>query len=227
MPTTDDRHDIQVGVAEHDQATAVMRCSSPLNLPNAITLSRLLLAGVLFTLIDRGAHWGASTVVFIVAAATDALDGYIARRYGLVTVFGRILDPFVDKVIVCGAFVFLLAWPQSGVNAWMVIIVIGREMFVTSLRSLLEQEGQDFSATLSGKLKMVLQCVAVATALLSLAPEIADAPWAPQFAVFRNVMLWSAVAATVASGVVYVLRAIKLFGRGRAAHPDANAHMRP
>ena len=79
-----------------------------LNLPNLITLSRLLLAFVLFALIYVEALWITAAVLFVVAAATDALDGYIARKYGTITALGRILDPFVDKIIVCGAFVFLL-----------------------------------------------------------------------------------------------------------------------
>src|SRR6266403_366095 len=109
-----------------------LQASSALNLPNIITLSRLVLAVFLFWLIDIGGHWLAATVLFVIAAATDAIDGYIARRYGLVTKIGRIFDPFVDKVIVGGAFLFLAVVPGSRVNAWMVMAVIGREMFVTS-----------------------------------------------------------------------------------------------
>src|SRR5690349_10015231 len=80
---------------------------SALNLPNIITLSRLLLAVLMFWLIDAGAHWLSALIVFLIAAGTDAIDGYIARRYGLVTKIGRILDPFADKVIIGGAFMFL------------------------------------------------------------------------------------------------------------------------
>ena len=79
------------------------------NLPNCITVSRLVLAFVLFGMISYGGLWIASAIMLAVAAATDAVDGYLARRYGMVTTLGRILDPFVDKIIVCGAFIFLLA----------------------------------------------------------------------------------------------------------------------
>src|SRR5580658_5157371 len=85
-----------------------------LNLPNCITVSRLVLSFVLFAMISYGGMWLAATAVFIVAAATDAVDGYIARRYGTVTTLGRILDPFVDKIIICGSFIFLLAVDSSG-----------------------------------------------------------------------------------------------------------------
>jgi len=186
---------------------------SALNVPNIITLSRLVLAVFLFWLIDASGHWLGASIVFVIAAATDAIDGYIARRYGLVTKIGRIFDPFVDKVIIGGAFMFLAVQPGSGVNAWMVLAVIGREMFVTSLRSVLESEGKDFSATMSGKLKMVVQCVAVAGSLLYLEYARGSAAEAT-LTIARDVLLWSAVAITLYSGYDYIVRAVKLFRAG-------------
>lgn len=186
-----------------------------LNLPNLITVSRLVLSIVLFALIDIGGYWVASAALFVFAAATDWLDGYLARKYGQVTTLGRILDPFVDKIIVGGTFLFLLAKNgathdghtiESGVNAWMVIAVIGREMFVSSLRGFLEQQGKDFSASFTGKAKMMLQCVAVTASLLSLNPDL-HWPW---LAPVRDVLLWSAVIVTIWSGLVYVDRAVRL-----------------
>ncbi|MEZ6063950.1 MAG: CDP-diacylglycerol--glycerol-3-phosphate 3-phosphatidyltransferase [Planctomycetaceae bacterium] len=182
-----------------------------LNLPNLITVSRLLLAIILFAMIDAGGWWLSSAVLFVFAASTDALDGYLARRYGQVTILGRILDPFVDKIIVGGTFLFLVEANESpeidtGVNAWMVLIVIGREMFVSSLRGILEKQGKDFSASISGKAKMALQCVAVTASLLSASPDI-DWPW---LIPARDVLLWAAVVITIWSGVVYVQRAIEL-----------------
>jgi len=188
-----------------------------LNLPNLITFSRLLLAVVLFTLIYVEGLWIPAAVVFVVAASTDALDGFVARRYGLVTTLGRILDPFVDKIIVCGTFVFLLERKlDSGINSWMVLIVISREMFVTSLRAFLEQQGHDFSATWSGKLKMVLQCIALAGSLLSLSPLFAtlSVPVAADcdltFKMLRDMLLWLAVGITGYSGVIYSIRAYRM-----------------
>ncbi|HXY37322.1 MAG TPA: CDP-diacylglycerol--glycerol-3-phosphate 3-phosphatidyltransferase [Planctomycetaceae bacterium] len=178
-----------------------------LNLPNCITVSRLVLSFVLFGMISYGGMWLAATAVFIVAAATDAVDGYLARRYGTVTTLGRILDPFVDKIIICGAFIFLLPIKESGVGPWMTLIVIGREMFITGLRAILEQQGKDFSATMSGKIKMVTQCLAVGACLFSLSPAVASALW---FGTFRDVLLWLAVLFTFGSGVLYVRRAAQL-----------------
>jgi CDP-diacylglycerol--glycerol-3-phosphate 3-phosphatidyltransferase len=185
-----------------------------LNWPNAITMSRLILALVLFALIDYQGYWKTGVIVFVVAAATDALDGFIARRYGMVTVLGRILDPFVDKFIICGAFIFLLAKSGSGINAWMVMIVIGREMFITGLRGFLEQQGKDFSAAWSGKVKMGLQCVAVAASLMSLAPEVTESAYKDQFFLLRDILLWGAVFATGWSGLIYVVRGAKLLRQG-------------
>lgn len=189
-----------------------------LNLPNLITTSRLALAIILFALIDIGGYWLTAAALFVFAASTDWLDGYLARKYGQVTTLGRILDPFVDKIIVGGAFLFLLAKngidadgvvSESGVTAWMVITVIGREMFISSLRGFLEQQGKDFSASISGKVKMALQCAAVTASLLSLSPAL-DWSW---LVPTRDILLWSAVGVTVWSGLVYVVRAVKLLRR--------------
>ena len=179
--------------------------------PNCITLSRLILALVLFALIRYEGYWLTAAILFVVAAATDALDGYLARKYGQVTTLGRILDPFVDKFIICGAFLFLLektADPnhQSGVNAWMVVVVIGREMFVSSLRGFLEQQGLDFSADWAGKSKMILQCMVVTGCLVSLSPA-----WqSPGILLTRDILLWTAVLVTAWSGISYVFRAARL-----------------
>lgn len=192
-----------------------------LNLPNLVTVSRLGLAILLFAMIDSGEWWFSSALLFVVAASTDFLDGWLARRYGQVTTVGRILDPFVDKIIVGGAFLFLLATDgerSSGVTAWMVVIVIGREMFVSSLRGFLEQHGRDFSASFSGKAKMVLQCVAVTASLLSLVPNL-DWPWLISA---RDFLLWLAVAVTVWSGAVYIVRGIRLL-KDNSSDGDAAA----
>lgn len=210
MPPVEERASTTAGPAP---AGGPARDPSALNPPNIITLSRLLLAVLLFWLIDQRGHWLAALVVFLIAAATDALDGFVARRYGLVTKIGRILDPFVDKVIIGGAFMFLAVQPDSGVNAWMVITVIGREMFVTSLRSVLEQEGKDFSATMSGKIKMVIQCAAVAGSLLYL--EYARGTASEHgWSMARDTLLWSSVIVTLYSGYEYIVRAARMFRGG-------------
>jgi CDP-diacylglycerol--glycerol-3-phosphate 3-phosphatidyltransferase len=192
-----------------------------LNLPNVITFGRLALSLVLFALMSLNRDWAWCAALFVIAVVTDVLDGWIARRYQLITQLGRIMDPFADKFVTGGVFVFLLPYSaQSGVTPWMVIIVLGREMLVTSLRGFLEQQGADFSATFSGKLKMFLQCAALTVALLTMDQAVMN--WCDSLAVGlatqvilgRTLLLWAMVAVTVWSGWDYVQRAIQLLKRG-------------
>ncbi len=184
------------------------------NFPNQLTALRLLLSVVLFCFIVAELYF-VGLWLFVVAAGTDWLDGYFARKYGQVTTLGRILDPFADKVIVCGSFILLAAAPAMietpwGLRAWMVVIVVGRELLVTALRSFIEQRGSDFSAKRSGKLKMVLQCAAVIVCLIYLSHDDA-ATAAPAWCLWlMAATVWSAVLLTVYSGGVYVRAAARL-----------------
>ena len=187
------------------------------NLPNQITSVRIVLAVIMFGIIPlgTGTAYLAAAVLFLLAAGTDWLDGYIARKYQLVTVLGRILDPFADKLIICGAFILLVAVPEMaqvplGLRAWMVVVVVARELLVTALRSFLEEGGTDFSAKMSGKLKMVVQCAAVALALVYLAAEAYGLAWADGLWLPLVVSIWGSVAMTIYSGLVYVRMAARL-----------------
>jgi CDP-diacylglycerol--glycerol-3-phosphate 3-phosphatidyltransferase len=189
-----------------------------LNLPNAITFARLVLSLVLFGMMSAGVGWLWSAGLFVFAVLTDVLDGWIARKYQLITQLGRIMDPFVDKFITSGVFLFLLPYEHSGVNPWMVVIVIGREMLVTSLRGFLEQRGADFSASASGKLKMFLQCVA-ATVATVLMDEPTRTSLGSGGLIARDVILWGMTAVTVWSGYVYVIRGIELLRPANLKEP--------
>lgn len=187
--------------------------SAMFNLPNQLTSLRLLLSVVMFFFITWEFYL-TSFVLFIIAAGTDWLDGYYARKYGQVTTLGRILDPFADKVIVCGTFIFLISIKAIidvpwGLQAWMVVVIVGRELLVTALRSFIEDRGSDFSAKMSGKLKMVLQCIAAGACLFYLhGKQIGYTPdWVWWILV---VFVWSSVVLTVYSGVVYIMVAIRL-----------------
>jgi len=182
--------------------------SSNLNAPNLISGLRLILSFVFFGFLSFTDWWLTATILFVVAVATDALDGYLARKWQQITVLGRILDPLVDKVIICGAFVFLQSIPGSGVTPWITLVIVLRELYVTSLRGFFEQQGIDFSASSIGKWKMVDQCIAVVLCLLSL-----DASWAavPYFLQIRDVFLAVAVLVTLYSGYDYTKRGIVLF----------------
>ena len=136
------------------------KTASVYNVPNALTSIRFALAIAVMVLIPLG-HFTSALVLFSIAAATDWMDGYWARKYGQVTKLGRIFDPFVYKIIICGAFIALVEVNQSGVASWMATVVVARELLVTSLRGMIEASGGDFSASQLGKWKMVLQCAAV------------------------------------------------------------------
>ncbi|XHC26804.1 MAG: CDP-diacylglycerol--glycerol-3-phosphate 3-phosphatidyltransferase [Phycisphaerales bacterium] len=152
--------------------------------PNVLTAARLVFATVffvaltMFEAIDTGStRWTLplAMVLFIVAAITDFFDGYLARKWNAVSVFGRVMDPFADKILVLGAFV-MLAGPNfrfdadgtmlSGVAPWMAVVIIARELLITSLRGLCESRGINFSATQAGKLKMIAQSVSVPLILM-------------------------------------------------------------
>lgn len=186
-----------------------MSGATNLNLPNQITLARLVLSIVVFVLVPLG-YYMAGLIVFVIAAGTDWLDGYIARKYGLVTKLGRILDPFVDKFLICGLFIYLAAdYPGSGIAAWMAVVVVARELLVTVIRGFLEGEGVDFSAKMAGKLKMVFQCAAAVASLLALSFGDQTPPWLQMSLL---VLVWLAVISTIHSGAGYVWQAMKILG---------------
>jgi CDP-diacylglycerol--glycerol-3-phosphate 3-phosphatidyltransferase len=178
--------------------------------PNLLSAARLGLAIVLFVAIEQG--WQqAALALFLVAASTDWVDGWWARRFHQVSRLGRIFDPLVDKVIICGAYVLLAAAAETAIAPWMAVVVVVRELVVTAVRAEMERAGRDFSAAFSGKLKMVLQCAAVALELAARAwPEWQPAAILPALGSLRQlatVVSWAAVIATVWSGVEYLAAA--------------------
>jgi len=169
--------------------------------PNGLSLARLILSIAVFALIGWRLD-AAATVAFLVASTTDWVDGWYARRYAQVSRLGRIFDPLVDKVLVCGA-VIMLADPGGPILPWMAVLVVVRELIVTAIRAEMERAGTDFSATWSGKVKMVLQCAAVALVLAARAwPEWT--PFTVPLAVAATWTTWAAVVATAWSGLEYL-----------------------
>ncbi|MFQ5747895.1 MAG: CDP-alcohol phosphatidyltransferase family protein [Planctomycetota bacterium] len=202
-------------------------------IPNLITLSRLLLAGVAFWFFERMLHQGGTPEhaqaaawafwLYAVAASTDVLDGFLARRYHWVTALGRVADPVVDKLLTLGALVYLaadssnLALPgDSGpvMPVWAVVLVLAREFLVTTLRGLVENRGLAFPADRFGKAKMALQ-TAYVLILVGAAGGIAAALGLPFLTWLRTppviaVLFWSMIAMTVFSGANYSLRAARM-----------------
>ncbi|HXF93487.1 MAG TPA: CDP-diacylglycerol--glycerol-3-phosphate 3-phosphatidyltransferase [Nitrospiraceae bacterium] len=132
-----------------------------INLPNFLTVSRILLIPVFVVLFvtPTPARSVAAAVVFVVAAVTDMLDGYLARRRSQITKLGRLLDPIADKLLVLSALILLVQCDR--VSALVTILIIAREVAVTGIRAIAATEGMILSAELTGKYKMALQVVAV------------------------------------------------------------------
>lgn len=171
------------------------------NVPNSLSVARMALSVVVFVLIAFEMYFAAAAV-FSVAAITDALDGYLARKLNQVTAVGRQLDPLVDKVIVAGTYIYLLGIPQTGLYPWMVTTVVIRELLIQGLRSHLEGMGQAFGAKSAGKLKTVIQCLSIIAILLGLSFQIG-----PALRLGRDILTWLAVGLTVYSGLGYILSA--------------------
>ena len=200
------------------------------NVPNQITMLRLVLSIVVFVLVPLELYIPA-LIVFAVAAGTDWVDGYYARKYDQVTQLGRILDPFCDKIIICGSYILLSVQMRDiqadsfglsvQIAGWMAVVVVGRELLVTALRGFIEQHGGDFSAKFSGKLKMVFQCAAVigSLAVLSNPTESSD-----QLRVTTLLLIWLSVVSTIYTGIIYIQAAIKTIGEFKSADdaPAAN-----
>ena len=191
---------------------------------------RLVLSIVVFVLVPLELYIPA-LIIFAVAAGTDWVDGYYARKYDQVTQLGRILDPFCDKIIICGSYILLSVQMRDiqaeslglsvQIAGWMAVVVVGRELLVTALRGFIEQHGGDFSAKFSGKLKMVFQCAAVigSLAVLSNPTESSDG-----LRVTTLILIWLSVVSTIYTGIIYIQAAIKTIGEFKSADdaPAAN-----
>lgn len=185
------------------------------NLPNAITLSRLFLTAIFVAAVGFPGKAGdvVALVSFSVAAATDWLDGYLARKMGLVTSLGKLLDPLADKILVCAAFVFFSAQPVDGYHSpvWVTSLIIAREFLVTGLRQIAVEAGQVLAADRLGKWKTTFQLTFCITGLvwLTFRDSIGGiggmlADLARPDGWLMPVSLWLAVALTLISGANYL-----------------------
>ncbi|MEX0642883.1 MAG: CDP-diacylglycerol--glycerol-3-phosphate 3-phosphatidyltransferase [Pirellulales bacterium] len=191
------------------------------NVPNQLTVARLVLSGLCFICLAFD-NYLFGLILFAIAAGTDWVDGFWARRYGQITQLGRILDPFADKIVICGTFIFLAAVPPtvsgrsaSEIMAWMAVVVVARELLVTALRSMAEGQGSDFSAQWAGKWKMVVQCAAAAASLWRLwYYGYKSATWAtppPDWTSWLlRILVWFAVLLTIYSAWGYVQSAFRM-----------------
>jgi len=177
------------------------------NVPNLLSFARIPLAVLLFICIVNG-WWLAALLLFLVAAFTDWLDGWWARRYGPLTLIGRNLDTVTDKVLVCGTFVYLAPVPEANIPTWAAVLVLSRELLVTAVRGVIEATGQKFGADWFGKLKMGFQC-AVLIGVFLIQWWKAEGFSAAVLALLepvQEVLFWLMVASTVGSGLQYLVK---------------------
>ena len=172
--------------------------------PNQLTLFRIAAVPIIIILMlfpNRICTFIAA-LLFSAAAITDYLDGFLARKRGQVTTLGKVMDPVADKLLVSSAFIMLasLGW----VPAWMVCIIIGRELAVTGLRNIIAEKGEDLSASNLGKYKTGFQIAAII-------PLMIHYPfWGLKVQVIGNLFLWGALVFTIWSGADYFIRSRRL-----------------
>jgi phosphatidylglycerophosphate synthase len=210
------------------------------HVPNMLTGSRLVLAAAFFVLLSFYQYEGAGDphliiiafFIYVVALITDYLDGYLARAWKVEGAFGRVVDPFADKILVLGTFIFFAGknfiipesvehpgtnpmWVKTitGVAPWMVVLLLSRELLVTSLRGIAESGGQSFGAVWAGKFKMGFQSGTILAILIYVAFRSwlrrHDYDW-PAW-IICQLGIWGTIVITLYSGVTYVQRAVALF----------------
>ena len=178
-----------------------------MNLPNKLTVLRICMIPffVAALLYENGADQTMriiANVIFITASLTDLLDGKIARKYGLVTNFGKFMDPLADKLLVCSALICLIQLGQ--LPAWVVIVIISREFIISGFRLVAADNGIVIAASYWGKFKTVFQMTAAVLLIFNI----------PALSVLTSAVLWIAVILTVVSLVDYVAKNIKVLTEG-------------
>ncbi|HTJ30997.1 MAG TPA: CDP-diacylglycerol--glycerol-3-phosphate 3-phosphatidyltransferase [Acidobacteriaceae bacterium] len=184
-----------------------------MNLPNSITLSRIVMIPLLLWILSPRFPWQggigiqetAAALLFILASITDGVDGYLARKRGQITTMGILLDPLADKIMVTAAFIALVAFNPDVVKVWIAVVIIGREFLISGLRSIAASEGFTIQASDLGKLKTVIQIVAVVSAIL------AHRWFQWDFWGFIVPVKWTAIAAIYFATLVSIISAIDYF----------------
>jgi CDP-diacylglycerol---glycerol-3-phosphate 3-phosphatidyltransferase len=183
-----------------------------MNLPNSITMSRIIMIPLFLWILSPhfpwqtgGAQEVSAAVLFILASMTDGVDGYLARKRGQITTMGMLLDPLADKIMVTAAIIELVAYTPQIVKVWIAVVIIGREFLISGLRGIAASEGFTITASELGKLKTVVQIVAVASAILAHRWD----HWQIGFLVIP--MRWYAIAAVYFTVLVSSISAIDYF----------------
>ncbi|MEN0020265.1 MAG: CDP-alcohol phosphatidyltransferase family protein [Planctomycetota bacterium] len=200
-----------------NQTAPPTRPAGPAWLPNALTIARLFLVPVVIACLSVDDRWLViAAIAFIAAAITDALDGYLARRWQVVSRFGRVMDPLADKLLILATAV-CLAGPQfarlepephqaTGFMPWMACVMLIRELAATSIRGWIEGAGGDFSADWTGKAKMIAQSLGLPTIILLVSLADVSPGTAARSAVLATA--WAITSITAVSLLPYIARAI-------------------
>ena len=183
-----------------------------MNLPNSITMSRIMMIPLFLWILSSHFPWQAggtqelaASILFILASITDGVDGYLARRRGQITTMGMLLDPLADKIMVTAALIELVAYNPQVVKVWIAVVIISREFLISGLRSIAASEGFTITASELGKLKTVVQIVAVVTTIVAHHWDY----WQIGFVILP--MKWYAIAAVYFTVVVSSISAIDYF----------------
>ena len=181
--------------------------ASPHTPSNYITLSRIVMVPLIMYMLtfDDKTSSLVAAAVFIVAAATDWLDGYLARRYDNITALGKFLDPLADKLMVSATMIMLI--PLGRIEAWIVVIILGREMAITGLRGMASNEGHVIAASSLGKYKTTFQMIALSLLLIHFEYFGID------FHIAGTYVLWVALFFTIWSGMDYLIKFKDIFTR--------------
>lgn len=184
-----------------------------LNFPNKLTVFRLLLVPVFvfFMLIDKTEHLGPTgdyiaVSIFFIASVTDFFDGRIARKHGMVTNFGKFMDPLADKLLVCSAFICLSS--MGRIHTWETIIVVWREFVISGIRLIAAEKGVVIAASMWGKVKTVVSmCMIVAVIIhLHVNLPVVARPYFAWWGVFEQILIYASIILTVVSLIDYIVK---------------------
>lgn len=189
------------------------------NIPNILSLSRIAAAPVLVVILIEPTEYKGIIAAFIfsLAALTDWLDGYLARRMKITTILGRFLDPLADKLLIMTSIIMLV--PAERVPAWVVSLIVGREIAVTGLRGIIAKEGIVISTSALGKYKTALQIAAVIPLLIHYSFFGID------FHGFGTILIYAALVLTLWSGVDYFIKFLKVIGSTNNHTPNVRREM--
>jgi CDP-diacylglycerol--glycerol-3-phosphate 3-phosphatidyltransferase len=187
------------------------------DLPNVVTMARVLIVPGVLYFIDNFSPVRSfvAACLYLIASVGDGLDGYLARSRGQVSVLGKFLDPLADKLMVTAVLVFLAAMGRA--TAWVVVVLIARDLCITGLRSIASSEGVVIAASPGGKIKTALQLVAISMLLIHFSYPVLGLGVSVDYQVAGSVLLYVSLVVSLASGVEYVWGFAKAMGAVRRA----------